>query len=95
MALETSLFKGLNISKIVGGFSSTLNIVNRAIPIYKQVSPMVKNVKSAFNTVNSIKEAKKEEQMKEIKSFERPITIYKKKDETRGSLDLDTLTFFQ
>lgn len=98
MALESGgLFKGLNFTKIVSGVNNTLNIVNRAIPIYKQVTPIVKNVKSAFNTVGSIKEASKEAQLKEIKSMERPVSVFKKENsnDERGKINLDTLTFFQ
>lgn len=96
MALESSLFKGLNFSKVVSGVNNTLNIVNRAIPIYKQVTPIVKNVKSAFNTVGSIKEASKEAKIKEMKSLERPVSVFKKENNgERGKINLDTLTFFQ
>lgn len=91
MALE-----GLNFTKIVSGVNNTLNIVNRAIPIYKQVTPIVKNVKSALSTVGTIKEASKEAQLKEIKAMERPVSVFKKEtNEERGRINLDTLTFFQ
>ncbi len=98
MALEGgSLLKGLNLTKIVSGVNNTLNIVNRAIPIYKQVTPIVKNVRSAFNTVGSIKEASKEAKAKELKAMERPVSVFKKANNTedRGNVNLDTLTFFQ
>ena len=68
---------------------------NKAIPIYKQVSPIVKNVRSAFSTVSSVKESIKEEKIKEAKAFERPVSIIKKKSDERGNINLDTLTFFQ
>jgi len=57
---------GFNLSKIVSGVNGTLNFVNRAIPIYKQVTPVIKNVRSAFSTVSSIKEASKEAKVKEL-----------------------------
>ena len=69
--------------------------INKAIPIYKQVSPIVKNVKDAFNTVNSIKEASKEATIKEVKELERPISNFKKKTTDNRKDSLDTLTFFQ
>lgn len=92
-----NLFGNLNFTKIVSGVNNTLNIVNRAIPIYKQVSPIVKNVKSAIGTVGSIKEASKEAQVKEMKALERPVTVFKKTTNSneRGKVNLDTLTFFQ
>lgn len=98
MALGSgSLLKGFSFSKIVSGVNNTLNVVNRAIPIYKQVTPIVKNVKSAFNTANSIKHASEEAKVSEIKAFERPVTTYKKNNNgsERGKINLDTLTFFQ
>lgn len=97
MALESgSLFKGFNFSKVVSGVNNTLNMINRAIPIYKQVTPIVKNVRSAFSTVGSIKEASKEAQIKEMKALERPVSVFKKENNSdRGKVDLDTLTFFQ
>ena len=98
MALESgSLLKGFSLSKIVGGVNNTLNLVNRAIPIYKQVSPIVKNVRSAFSTVNSVREASKEAKVKEMKALERPVSVFKKANvsEERGKINMDTLTFFQ
>lgn len=87
----------VNFTKIVSGVNDTLNFVNRAIPIYKQVSPIVKNVRSAFSTVGSLKAASQEAKIKEAKAFERPVSVLKKNDNTqeRGKINLDTLTFFQ
>lgn len=96
--MASGMFSGLNLTKIVSGVNNTLNLVNRAIPIYKQVSPIVKNVRSAFSTVSSVKKAVNEETVKEMKSMERPVSIFKKQnksDEDRGKINLDTLTFFQ
>ena len=90
---------GFNLSKIVSGVNGTLNFVNRAIPIYKQVTPVIKNVRSAFSTVSSIKEASKAAKVKEVKALERPVSVFKKQkniiSEDRGKINLDTLTFFQ
>lgn len=85
----------LNLTKIIGGLNSTIGTVNKVIPIYKQATPIIKNVKSAFSTVNTLKEATKEAEIKEIKSFERPITNFKKKTNNLRTNSLDTLTFFQ
>lgn len=92
-----SLFSGLSLEKLVSGANSTVSFVNKAIPVYKQVTPVVKNVRSAFNAVKSVQTAAKEAVVKDIKTFERPTTIFRKKsiDETRGKLNLDTLTFFK
>ena len=96
MALNSgSILKGFNLSKIVGGINDTLNIVNKTI--YKQVSPIVKNVKDVFNAGKSIKEVAKESTLKEQKAFVRPVINNKKNigSQDRGKLNLDTLTFFQ
>lgn len=85
----------LNLTKIIGGLNSTIGTVNKVIPIYKQVTPIIKNVKNAFSTVNTLKESAKEAEIKEIKSFERPITNFKKKTNNLRTNSLDTLTFFQ
>lgn len=82
----------LNFSKIISGISNTVGMVNKAIPIYKQVTPIVKNVRSAFKTVNAVKEAEAEANLKEIKAMERPISNFKNK---KSNSSLDTLTFFQ
>lgn len=93
----SSLFNGFSLEKIVSGANSTVSFVNKAIPIYKQVTPVVKNVRSAWNSVKSVQNAAKEAVIKDVKSFERPVTIFRKKtiDEVRGKLNLDTLTFFK
>lgn len=92
-----SLLSGFNLTKLISGANNTVAFVNKAIPIYKQVTPVVKNVRSAFNSVNSVKKAAKDAVINDIKSFERPTTIFKKKSISgaRGKIDLDSLTFFQ
>ena len=85
----------LNLTKIITGLYSTIGTINKVVPIYKQVTPIIKNVKSAFSTVNTLKESAKEAEIKEIKSFERPITNFKKKTNNLRTNSLDTLTFFQ
>ena len=36
-------FNGLTFGKVISGISKTLNIVNQAIPLYKQVLPIINN----------------------------------------------------
>lgn len=92
-----SLFNGLNLEKIISHANNGVALVNKAIPIYKQMTPVVKNVRSAFNSVKSVQNAAKEAVIKDIKSFERPVSVFRKKsiDEVRGKLNMDTLTFFK
>lgn len=53
----TSLLSKINFSSIVNGTSKTLNLVNQAIPLFKQMSPVVKNAKTMFKVMNEFKRA--------------------------------------
>ncbi|MFI3307206.1 MAG: VrrA/YqfQ family protein [Mycoplasmatota bacterium] len=46
---------GITLSSIIGGTQKTLNFMNQAIPVVKQVSPMMKNVKTMFQVMNEFK----------------------------------------
>lgn len=70
----------LSLTKILGGLSKGLNIVNQAIPIYKEVKPLVGNVKKVmgilkeFNTEKPLTPPKKEvtKKLKTITSSTNP-----------------------
>lgn len=47
--------KSLNWSSILSGTQKTLGVVNQAIPIVKQVSPVMKNAKTMFRIMNEFK----------------------------------------
>lgn len=47
--------KGINWSSLLSGTQKTLGIVNQAIPIVKQVSPVMKNAKTMFRIMNEFK----------------------------------------
>lgn len=49
------LGKSLNWSSILSGTQKTLGVVNQAIPIVKQVSPVMKNAKTMFRIMNEFK----------------------------------------
>lgn len=63
----------LTFSKILSGAYKTLNVANQIIPLYRQVSPMIKNARNTFTllkefrkpTYNSVKVEKVVEQKKE------------------------------
>lgn len=38
-----SSFNGLSLGRIIGGISKTLNIVNQALPLYKEIRPIINN----------------------------------------------------
>ena len=41
--------KNLNFTNVLNGLSKTLNIANKAIPLYMQAKPMIGNARNAFN----------------------------------------------
>ena len=40
-----------NISNVLSGMSKALTVANQAIPLYRQVSPMIKNARNVYSTV--------------------------------------------
>lgn len=42
-------FNGLTFGKVISGILKTLNIVNQAIPLYKQVRPIISNAGSILS----------------------------------------------
>lgn len=42
----------INFSSILSEAQKTLNFVNQAIPVMKEISPMVKNAKTMFKVMN-------------------------------------------
>lgn len=53
--LSKLLGRSLNWSSILSNTQKTLGIVNQAIPMFKQVSPIVKNAKTMFKVMNEFK----------------------------------------
>lgn len=47
--------KGINWSGLLSNVQKTLGIVNQAIPMVKQVSPIVNNAKTMFKIMNEFK----------------------------------------
>lgn len=45
---------GLNLTKIIGGISRSLNIANQIIPLYEQTKPMIQNARKAFSFLKDI-----------------------------------------
>lgn len=57
--LFRSLFKGagsgINWSSLLSNTQKTIGIINQAIPMVKQVSPMMQNAKTMFKVMNEFK----------------------------------------
>ena len=87
------LLKGLNINKILNTASKTINFVNKAIPMYKEIKPTIGTLKKTF-----LKSEEKEsvEIVDEIKES-RPLKTKKNIPNTKNVRNNfnDTLTFFQ
>lgn len=67
----------LSLSKVLGGISKGLNIVNQAIPIYKEVKPLVGNAKKIISVLGEVNKPTKvnETKVKEIKEETKPYVI--------------------
>jgi len=53
--LSGLLGRGINWSSIISGTGKTLNIINQAIPVVKEISPVMKNAKTMFRVMNEFK----------------------------------------
>ena len=65
---------GLSLTKVIGGISKTLGVVNEIIPLYKEAKPLVSNARNAINIIKELGNtttnrvmSKKEENLKPIK----------------------------
>lgn len=47
--------RGINWSSILGGTQKALNIANQAIPVIRQITPMINNAKTMFRVMNEFK----------------------------------------
>ncbi len=45
---------GLSLTRVIGGISKTLNVVNQVIPLYKEAKPLVNNARNAINLLKDI-----------------------------------------
>lgn len=64
VGLLTRLFgrSGVTIGNILNGTQRALNFANQAIPLVKQVRPMIGNAKTMFKVMNEFKRAEKPRQ---------------------------------
>lgn len=82
--------KNINFNKIFNTAHKTINIVNKAIPVYKQVKPNIGNFKSLFSKNNKINNV-----VDEIKNS-RPIILKKSiPNKINRNTSNNSLTFFQ
>ncbi len=93
--LGSSLGKGFSFSGLLSGAQKTLNFVNQAIPVVKQVSPMMKNAKTMFRVMNEFKKVDTPNSAKKTnsKTASNPTTNFDSNVETHSVND-NGPTFF-
>ena len=57
--LFSRLFGGLSFGRIISGTERALNFANQAIPLVKQVKPIIGNAKTMFRVMNEFKKNEK------------------------------------
>lgn len=53
--LFSKIVGGINFGSILSGTQKTLNIINQAIPVIKEVKPIVNNAKTMFSVMNEFR----------------------------------------
>jgi len=80
----SSLIKKISLSSIINGTSKTLNLINQAIPVVKQVSPIMKNMKTMFSVMNEFKKNDvTNTSIEDMKTNEQTTDIVKTTDEPK------------
>ena len=81
--LFSSLFRGGGLSSLISGTQRTLGVINQAIPVIRQVRPVVNNAKTMFKVMN---EFKKNDTLKQKKNVQKTT----KKTETNNTDNIIT-----
>ncbi len=85
-----------SLTKVLGGISKTLGVVNQIIPIYKETKPMIQNFKSAVSLVKEFGSSAttriNNNKEKNIKPIKEKINTIKSANFTTNS---NNPTFFQ
>lgn len=61
---------GINWGSFLNNTQRTLGIINQAIPMVKQVTPLVNNAKTMFRVMNEFKKVDNASKTKEVKKTE-------------------------
>ncbi len=54
-SILTNSFRNFNLGSLISGTQRTLGLVNQAIPVIKQITPVMKNAKTMFKVMNEFK----------------------------------------
>ena len=68
----SGFFKNFSFGNLLNGTQKTLNLINQAIPIVRQIGPVMKNAKTMFRVMNEFKKVdiKEEPEIKQEKKVE-------------------------
>lgn len=87
--LFSRLFGNFNLSSILSGTGKVVNFANQAIPLVKQISPLIKNAKTMFKVMN---EFKKVDEPKSFNKGENQNSIKKEvNDDYKTTKDINNL----
>lgn len=81
---------GLTFTKVLGGLSRTLTIANQAIPIYKEIKPLVSNARKVMSVLKEFNTS--ESTPRKVKQT---IDIDEKKETIPKSIASNNPIFFQ
>ena len=62
--------KGITFSSILSGTGKVVNFANQAIPLVKQINPVIKNAKTMFQVMNEFKKVDTPKVVDEKKNVE-------------------------
>ena len=52
--MNSNLLNGLNVGKLIKSLNRALDTANKAIPLYNQIKPIIKNASTLTNMLNII-----------------------------------------
>ena len=86
--------KGVNWGGLITNASKTLNVVNQAIPLVRQVGPMVSNVKSMLRVASIFKDETDKRPIKQINGSNTTYknSTYKNSSVSNSSIGNDSYT---
>ena len=64
--LGNNIVKGITLTRTLDKISKVLGIANQAIPIYKEIKPLVNNTKKVFNVIKDFNKETKNDIKKTI-----------------------------
>ena len=91
------LGSGLSFTKVIGGISKTLGVVNELIPLYKEAKPLVSNARNAISLIKEFSNTTTKRVMEKTNQNMAPIKekMQELTNEGNSSITKKGLTFFQ